>query len=88
MYIMCVCLFSALSRRVGALFIIIIKSSQQSQARSYRDAIERAGEVVAQASNLGSIGILIEGILEELHKQCVQVGVQGVNVGIGAGDKE
>ena len=88
MYIMCVCLFSALSRRVGALFIFIIKSSQQSQARSYRDAIERAGEVVAQASNLGSIGVLIEGILEELHKQRVQVGVQGVNVGIGAGDKE
>ena len=91
MYIMCVCLFNALSRRVGALqisIIIIIKSSQQSQARSYRDAIERAGEVVAQASNLSSVGVLIEGILEELHKQRVQVGVQGVNVGVGAGDKE
>ena len=84
-------MFSALSHRVDALqisIIIVIKSSQQSQAGSYRDAIERAGEVVAQASNLGSVGILVEGILEELHKQRVQVGVQGVNVGVGAGDKE
>ena len=74
-------------KHVSLILLQLAKDSYGRAEHTYSDPIERADQIVAQASNFSSIGVLVEGILKQLHKQCIHASMQRIDVRIGADNK-